>query len=136
MNSTHAEIEKSTHTESGPPAPTVAPWHPPPAFPPPQQALARGSSDGRATASLLSAIAGLVLGLPFGIPGMALGSLAYFLGKSAVDNIDSSKGSLGGRGRAVTGWVLGAVAMAIGSAVTLVWLVVVLVAISQSTAVE
>jgi hypothetical protein len=35
---------------------------------------------------------------------------------------------------AVTGWVLGAVAMAIGSAVTLVWLVVVLVAVSQSTA--
>jgi hypothetical protein len=67
---------------------------------------------------------------------MALGSLAYFLGKSAVDNIDSSKGGLGGRGMAVAGWVLGAVAMAIGSAVTLVWLVVVLVAISQATAVE
>ena len=67
---------------------------------------------------------------------MALGSLAYFLGRAAVNNIDSSKGGLGGRGRAVTGWVLGAVAMAIGSAVTLVWLVVVLVAISQSTAVE
>jgi hypothetical protein len=67
---------------------------------------------------------------------MALGTLAYFLGKSAVDNIDTSKGSLGGRGMAVAGWVLGAVAMAIGSAVTLVWLVVVLVAVSQSTALQ
>jgi hypothetical protein len=67
---------------------------------------------------------------------MALGTLAYFLGKSAVDNIDTSKGRLGGRGMAVAGWVLGAVAMAIGSAVTLVWLVVVLVAVSQSTALQ
>jgi hypothetical protein len=67
---------------------------------------------------------------------MALGSLAYFLGKSAVNNIDSSKGGFGGRGMAVTGWVLGAVAMAIGSAVTLVWLVVILVAVSQSTALQ
>jgi len=129
-------MQSEIETSSGAPAPAVAPWHPPPAFPPPQQARPRGSTDGRATVSLLSAIAGLVLGLPFGIPGMALGSLAYFLGRSAVNNIDSSKGGLGGRGRAVTGWVLGAVAMAIGSAVTLVWLVVVLVAISQSTAVE
>jgi hypothetical protein len=65
---------------------------------------------------------------------MVLGALAYFLGKSAVSNIDSSKGAVGGRGMAVTSWVLGAVAMAIGSAVTLVWLVVVLVAASQSAA--
>jgi hypothetical protein len=136
VSSTQSEIEKITHTESGSPATAVAPWHPPPAYPPAPQDRARGSTDGRATASLLSAIAGIVLGLPFGIPGMALGSLAYFLGKSAVDNIDSSKGGLGGRGMAVAGWVLGAVAMAIGSAVTLVWLVVVLVAISQATAVE
>jgi len=135
VTSTHSEIETSQPV-SGPPALTVAPWHPPPAYPPPPQARPRGSTDGRATASLLSAIAGLVLGLPFGIPGMALGSLAYFLGKSAVDNIDSSKGTIGGRGMAITGWVLGAVSMAIGSAVTLVWLVVVLVAVSQSTAVQ
>jgi hypothetical protein len=131
----HSEIEKG-HAESGPPASVVAQWHPPPSYPPPPQARAHGSTDGRATASLLSAIAGIVLGLPFGIPGMALGTLAYFLGKSAVDNIDTSKGRLGGRGMAVAGWVLGAVAMAIGSAVTLVWLVVVLVAVSQSTALQ
>lgn len=135
MTATQSEIEKSTHTESGPAGSAVVPWHLPPAYPPPPQARALGSTDGRATASLLSAIAGIVLGLPFGIPGMVLGTLAYFLGKSAVDNIDSSKGGLGGRGMAVAGWVLGAVAMAIGSAVTLAWLVVVLVAISQATAV-
>jgi hypothetical protein len=133
VTTAHSEIEKSIHTESGPPHP-VAQWHPPPSYPPPSQPRAHGATDGRAVASLLSAIAGIVLGLPFGIPGMTLGALAYFVGKSAVNNIDSSNGAVGGRGMAVTGWVLGAVAMAIGSAVTLVWLVVVLVAVSQSTA--
>ncbi|HYR50553.1 MAG TPA: DUF4190 domain-containing protein [Candidatus Eisenbacteria bacterium] len=135
MTSTRSEIETS-HVEGGMQSPFVAQWHPPPSYPPPPQARAHGSTDGRATASLLSAIAGIVLGLPFGVPGMVLGTLAYFLGKSAVDNIDSSKGGVGGRGMAVTGWVLGAVSMAIGAAVTLVWLVVVLVAVSETTAVE
>ena len=69
--------------------------------------------------------------LPMGIPGMVLGTLAYFLGKSAVSRIDSSQGALGGRSVAVAGWVLGVVAMAIGSVVTLVWIVVALVATSQ-----
>src|SRR5260370_4867251 len=69
-----------------------------------------------------------------GIAGMVLGTLAYFLGKSAVSRINGSQGALGGRSIAVAGWVLGAVAMAIGSAVTLVWIVVVLVATSQPAA--
>jgi hypothetical protein len=62
---------------------------------------------------------------------MALGTIAYFLGKSAVSRIDQSEGSRGGRSLAVAGWVLGVVAMAVGSAVTLVWLIVVLVAFTQ-----
>lgn len=62
---------------------------------------------------------------------MVLGTLAYFLGRSAVSRIDESQGALGGRSVAVSGWVLGVVAMAIGSVVTLVWIVVLLVATSQ-----
>jgi hypothetical protein len=62
---------------------------------------------------------------------MALGTVAYFLGKSAVSRIDSTQGAVGGRGMAVAGLVLGAVAMGIGSAVTLVWLVVILIFTSQ-----
>ncbi|MGA8923061.1 MAG: hypothetical protein WB682_07935 [Candidatus Dormiibacterota bacterium] len=81
-------------------------------------------------AALLAAIMGLLLGLPLGIPGLVLGPLAYFLGKAAVGRIDSSQGALSGRGAAAAGWVLGVVATAIGAAVTLVWLVVVLVAVS------
>ena len=110
--------------------PSVGPWYPPPTDPPPHS-RASGSADGRAIASLLAGIAGIVLGLPLGIPGMVLGTLAYFLGRSAVSKIDASNGALGGRNMAVSAWVLGVVAMAIGSAVSLVWLIVVLVTTSQ-----
>jgi hypothetical protein len=124
-----SQIEQG-HLEVGAPAaPALGRWHPPPSYPPPKM-QATGSTDGRAIASLVAAIFGIVLGLPFGIPGMALGTVAYFLGKSGVGRIDHSQGTRGGRSVAVAGWVLGAVAMAIGSAVTLVWLIVALVAFS------
>jgi hypothetical protein len=125
-----SQIEKTLPDVGAPVAPAVAPWHPPPSYPPPKS-QATGSTDGRAIGSLLAAIFAIVLGLPLGIPGMVLGTLAYFLGKSAVGRIDHSQGTRGGRSLAVSGWVLGAAAMAIGSAVTLAWLVVVLVAFSQ-----
>jgi hypothetical protein len=127
-----AEIEKG-HSELEPPATqSVVPWYPPPSYPPPR-VKAPGSTDGRAIASLIAAIAGIALGLPMGIPGMILGTLAYFLGKSAVGRIDSSEGVLGGRSIAVSGRVFGVVAMAIGSVTTLIWIVVFLVATAQLT---
>ncbi len=128
-----SEVETS-HSEVGPSATHAAgPWYPPPSYPPPR-VKPTGSTDGRAIASLIVAIAGIVLGLPMGIPGMVLGTLAYFLGKSSVSRVDTSQGALGGRSVAVAGLVLGVVAMAIGSAVTLVWVVVVLVATAQPAA--
>ena len=129
--SANSQIEKSP-PDIERPAPVVSAWHPPPAYPPPR-VTASGSTEGRAIAALISAIAGIVLGLPLGLPGMVLGTLAYFLGRSAVNRIDSSQGALGGRGLAVTSWVLGAIAMGIGAVVTLAWLVVVLIAISQAS---
>ncbi|HEY8864395.1 MAG TPA: hypothetical protein VIO37_09515 [Candidatus Dormibacteraeota bacterium] len=132
MSSAHSEIEKS-RPDVERPAPAIGVWHPPPAHPPPL-ALASGATEGRATVGFLAAVTGLVFGLPLGLPGMVLGTLAYFLGKSAVNRIDSSQGALGGRGVAVSAWVLGAIAMGVGAAVTLAWLVVVLVAISQPAA--
>ena len=124
-----SEIETSAIAADRP-VHAVGPWYPPPTDPPPHTE-ASGSADGRTIASLLAGIAGIVLGLPLGLPGMVLGTLAYFLGKSAVQRIDSSQGVLGGRSLAVSAWVLGVVAMAIGSAVSLVWLIVLLVATSQ-----
>ena len=119
---------------SSPPAPPPVyspfPTHPPPPLPP---APRPGRTEGRAVVSLLSAILGLVLGLPLGLPGMALGPLAYFLGKSAVGRIDESKGELGGRSTAVAGWVIGAIATAVGAAVTLIWFILLLLGISGSS---
>ena len=128
-----SEIEKS-HSELGSfTTQVVEPWYPPPTYPPPR-VIASGSTDGRAIASLVTAIAGILLGLPVGIPGMVFGTVAYFLGRSSVSRIDSSQGKLGGRGVAVAGWVFGVVSMAIGSAVTVVWVVVLLVATAQPSA--
>ena len=109
----------------------VAPWYPPPSYPPPKD-QAEGSGGGRAVAALVAAILGIVLGIPLGIPGMVLGTVAYFLGKSAVSRMESA-GAQGGRGMAVSAWVLGVVGMAIGSVVTLVWLVLLLVLTSGPT---
>jgi len=133
VTSVYSEVEKSperSQIDVETPAPALGVWHPPPAYPPPALAPAR-TSDGRTIAALLAAIGGIVLGIPLGLPGMMLGTLAYFLGKSAVSRIDSSQGAIGGRGAAVASWVLGAVAMGIGAVVTLVWLVVVLNSLNQ-----
>jgi hypothetical protein len=73
---------------------------------------------------------GILLGLPFGLPGLALGPLGYFMGRSAITRIDSAPGTAGGRSLAVTGSVLGVVATAIGAVVSLVWLVLLLYVIA------
>jgi hypothetical protein len=111
------------------PPPAVAPYHPPPAYPPPSLGRA-APADGRAITSLALAVLGIVLGLPFGLPGLVLGAVAYFTGKAALARIDESNGTIGGRSLASAGWVLGVVATAIGAIVSLTWLVVLLVVIS------
>lgn len=114
-----------------PQPPTAAPYHPPPAYPPPEGG--RGvPTDGRAITSLVSSIFGILLALPFGIPGLVLGPMAYFLGTSAITRIDAAAGSSSGRGIAVTGTALGILATAIGAIVSLAWLVLLLVAISTT----
>ena len=114
-----------------PQPPTAAPYHPPPAYPPP--AGGRGvPTDGRAITSLVSSIFGILLAVPFGIPGLVLGPMAYFLGRSAITRIDAAAGASSGRGMAVTGTVLGILATAIGAIVTLAWLVLLLVATSTT----
>ena len=87
-------------------------------------------NDGRSLVSLIAGIFGLLLGLVLGIPGLILGPLAYFLGKSSVARIDASEGKLVGRSSAATGWVIGIIATAIGAIVTLIWFVILLVAVS------
>jgi len=111
------------------PPPAIAPYQPPPSYPPPAVAPAP-RADNRAVVALVIGIFGLVLGMPFGIPGLICGPIAYFMGKSAATRIDASSGTLGGRGLALTAWVFGIVATAVGALVTLAWMVVLLFAIS------
>jgi hypothetical protein len=119
-----------------PPAPpSVAPYHSPPPYAPPRLAGAT-PTDGRAITSLAASILGVLLGLPFGLPGLALGPLGYFLGRSAVARIDGAPGTSGGRSLAVAGWALGIAATAIGAIVSLAWLVLILVSISTPQTVE
>ncbi len=85
-----------------------------------------GRMDNRALVSLLAGIFGLLLSF-LGLPGLVLGPIAYFLGKSSVNRIQESKGELGGRSTAAAGWVIGVFATAIGAIFSLVWLTVGLV---------
>ena len=111
------------------PPPDIAAYHPPPAYPPP--GLGRSApTDGRAVTSLAASILGILLGVPFGLPGLALGPLGYFMGRAAMARIDGAPGTAGGRSIAVAGWILGIVATAIGAVVSLAWLVLLLVVIS------
>jgi hypothetical protein len=125
-------LEPSVQERSPRPQPPgVAPYHPPPNYPPPS--IGRGSpTDGRAVISVIAAIFGILLGLPFGLPGLAFGPMAYFLGRSAISRIDVAAEPARGRGLALTGSVLGVVATAIGAVVTLAWLVLLLVATSTT----
>jgi hypothetical protein len=139
MSVTHAEVvdptaapgvsPPSSHAPTLTVQPSVAPYHPPPNYPPPGYGRS-APTDGRALTSLGVAILGIVLALPLGVPGLILGPLAYFLGKSAVRRIDGSAGALGGRGLAAAGWVLGVVATALGALVSLAYLVLILLALS------
>ena len=60
--------------------PAIAPYHPPPAYPPPPT---DAGTDSKAVASLGFAILGLIFALPLGLPGLIAGPIAYFLGKGA-----------------------------------------------------
>ena len=108
----------------------VAAWYPPPTHEPAKEQTQ--GHNGRGITALVLAVFGVLLGLTFGVPGMILGTIAYFLGRSAVSEIDAS-GATRNRSVAVSARILGIVAMAIGSIVTLVWFVVLLVVVAGPT---
>lgn len=125
----------------------IAPYYQRPYYPAP--APPSGRTEGRTLASLLLAVFGLLVGMTgillavlglltlngpllnallLGLVGMALGALAYFLGKSAISRIAEEPTTKGGRPTAVAGWVIGSVSAAFGALSTLVWIVLFLIA--------
>jgi hypothetical protein len=104
--------------------PLVAAYHPPPAYPPPVTQATR-VTDGRAAASALLAILGLIFSIPLGLPGMIAGPIAYFLGKDARARIAASNGALSGAGAANAGRIIGIAATILGCLISLGWLIVI-----------
>ena len=109
---------------------SVAPYHPPPTYPPPLGSRP-AVTDGKAAASLVWAILGLVFALPLGLPGMIAGPIAYFLGKGARERIAESNGELTGRSAANAGRIIGIIATAVGAVITLAWLVIIFTALNN-----
>jgi len=82
---------------------------------------------------MLLAILGVVFGLPFGLPGMVLGPVGYFMGRRAEARIATSGGAIAGHSQAQAGRVLGVIATAIGCVTSLIWLVLFFLAISATS---
>ena len=64
-----------------------------------------------------------------GVPALLLGPAAYFMGKTALTRIDESQGKLGGTPSARAASWIAIAATALGAVSTLLWLVIMLLAI-------
>lgn len=86
------------------------------ALPMPGQAVSAVKTSGMAIASLVLGIVGFVF-FPF-VPSV----LAIIFGVIGINQVNSSKGAIGGKGMAVAGLVLGIVAIAL-TILVIVWIV-------------
>jgi hypothetical protein len=64
-----------------------------------------------------------------GAPALVLGPVAYFMGKTAFTRINESQGKLAGAPSARAAWLIAIAATALGAISTLLWLVILLLAI-------
>jgi len=100
----------------------TTPAAPPPPPPPPvgwqqpYQGATRRTTSGFAVASL-------VLGLAIFCTGIIGGILAVIFGNLALARIDASEGTQGGKGLAITGIVLGWIAITLTAIVAAAWLI-------------
>lgn len=102
-----------TTTPAPPPA---APPPPPPAGWGPNQAVPRQTTNGFAVAALVVGIAVLCTGIFGGILSIVFGNLA-------LARIDESQGAQKGRGMAITGIVLGWIAVGLTAVAAAAWLI-------------
>jgi hypothetical protein len=78
------------------------------------------ATDGYAVASLICSIIALPAIFCYGVPGIILGMVGFFLGRSSLKRIRASGGSKAGHGIAMAGWIIGLIAAAIGLLVILI----------------
>jgi hypothetical protein len=102
----------------GPPAyPQGEPTYPPPSYPYPYPTnqpypqyggpyAPMPPAHGKALAAMVVGIVALVLACGYGV-GLLASPVAWWLGSSAMRDIDASQGRLGGRGMAQAGKVMG-----------------------------
>jgi hypothetical protein len=84
------------------------PYAPAPYAPQPYGYAAPQQNEGLATAAMIVGIVSLVLACGYGI-GLLGSPVALFMGRAAKKRIDRSNGTLGGRGMAQAGFILGIV---------------------------
>jgi Domain of unknown function (DUF4190) len=101
---------------------TSIPPPPPPPFPASPQGWAPYQPVPRQTTSGF-AVASLVLGIAIFCTGIIGGILAVIFGNIALKRIDDAQGAAKGRGLAITGIVLGWIAIALTAVVAAGWLV-------------
>jgi hypothetical protein len=71
-------------------------------------------TDGYAIASLVCSIVALPAILCYGVPGIILGLVGFFLGRSALKRIKAGGGLKAGHGVATAGWIVGIIAAGLG----------------------
>ena len=113
-----------------PPPPGVPPAAPPPAGVPPAY---QAAPMAPALPNAPGAVASLVLGI-ISIPICQLcGPFAYYYGKRAEEAVDASGGTLGGRGMASAGKILGIIGTVLLGLWIVYWIVIAIAAISNSS---
>jgi len=90
-------------------------------------------TDGLALGSMITGIVALVLSCAYGI-GLLASPVALVLGKVSMNRIARSQGQLGGRGLAVTGFVLGIVGTVLLVIAIAIVVVIIIVAVNDPDA--
>ncbi|GAA1797037.1 hypothetical protein GCM10009795_048100 [Nocardioides hankookensis] len=90
-------------------------------------------TDGLALGSMITGIAALVLSCLYGI-GLLASPVAMVLGKVSMNRIKRSQGQLGGRGMALTGFILGIIGTVLLVLAIVVIVIIVIVAINDPDA--
>lgn len=90
-------------------------------------------TDGLALGSMITGIAALVLSCAYGL-GLLASPVALVLGKVSLNRIKRSQGQLGGRGLALTGFILGIIGTVLLVLAIAALVVIIIVAINDPNA--